>query len=129
MAQTSPSTITVLLPNSLLFVRDCKQFDIPMFEGPEAVTSTSTCVLLVTQAVVDGATRLKLATTETDHEEILVFDQNLTFPTRCISLSNVNHEDLLTADLASERCRVQIWVDERINPSSVVVVVTDVETS
>jgi hypothetical protein len=115
-----PETIRIAPSNSLLFIEDISGGEIPVTVGPARLWSTSSCIAIGCLASMDGETEVTLgASDQVSPEWEPAFDGILKTPTRKVVVSTVEGDNVLVADVASERTRVRIWTNHPIEPDKV----------
>jgi hypothetical protein len=113
-------------PNSVILIMDYASGQIPESFGGRLVAATSSCIAVGTLSEFDGVSTIVLAN-KADYEvaegEFLVFEDVIEVHSRNISVCTVSNEVLLSMDVSSQRCNVQIWVNDKSEPDKICILV------
>jgi hypothetical protein len=113
-------TAEIAPPNSLILVMDRAGGEIPDSMAGSLVASTPTCIAVGTLSEHDGTTRVSLDKTSVPQSGCtLVFDGVLYTPSRELVVCSVLDEIILNCAVAAERTRIQVWANDRVEPSEI----------
>lgn len=120
-------TVTVEVPNALLFVMDKSIGEIPSSMNSALVSSTNTCIAVGTRTGIDGATFIVLTDEHLDSTKFgtKVADQSLETPSRILTVCDVYDVSLLEIGVPLASTRVRIGVDDPREPSLVTIQVSE----
>lgn len=108
--------------NSLVYIHDASQFDVPELRSDTSITSTPKCVLLLTYPEVDGPTDVSFDLQPGDRPLLMLqHDAMLETPSRTVVMSTVDEQILLSVPVAEATTRVRIWLNQRFNPNEIVI--------
>lgn len=115
-------SITLAPPNSLILIMDQAFGNLPDAMDGQLISSTDSCVAVGTLAESDGTTNIILIENyQAEPDEKMVFDGTLITPNKELSISDVDNKQLLTIRLTAATVRVQIYVNDPIEPSKIVI--------
>lgn len=108
-------------PNSLVLITSTFQGEIPASLDGKLVAATSSCIAVGTLSAVDGDTLIILTNEDLskkcDQNLNLVYNDCLNTPDRQISVFSVLGKALLTMRTKTESSRVQVWTNDKIEPT------------
>lgn len=108
--------------NSLVYIHDATQFDVPELRSDTSVTSTAKCVLLLTYPEVDGPTDVTFDRLPGAGPSLtLQHDALLETPSRTVVMSTVDEQILFSLPVPDAVTRVRIWLNRPFNPDAVVI--------
>ncbi len=108
--------------NSLAYIHDASQFDVPELRSDTSVTATPKCVLLLTYPEVDGPTDVTFDLQPRDRPLLMLqHDAMLETPSRTVVMSTVDEQILFSVPVAESTTRVRVWLNTRFNPDQVVI--------
>lgn len=111
-------------PNSVVLVSDHGGGEIPQSMNGEAISTTSSCVVVGCMAEDDGETEFTLGTlSELDRPEKPAYDGVLKTPSRRLVIRSVLGVELLGLPVEGDMTRVKIWTNDTSEPDHVVVAV------
>jgi hypothetical protein len=117
-----PDSISVEVPNAILFVRDPSFWDFPEPEREGAVWANSRGISVGCRPDCDGPTDITIgaasAVGRTDH---LQYDGELETPTRQVPVAIVPGDTILEQNVPNTKTRVRVWTDGR--PDAVTVTI------
>jgi hypothetical protein len=115
-------TITVAPPNSLVLVMDHTIGDIPKTMGRARISATESCVAVGCRMEQDGPTEINLGQF---HEVAplgeLVFDGEISTPSKRLSICSVINEIVLSSRVVSESTGVRVFADDTREPDTIFV--------
>jgi hypothetical protein len=116
-------TVSLLVPNAILFIMGADTNDIPEIERGASVWSTPTCIAVGCQPDVDGETSVTLASVDQiNMADEPVFDGELATPTRLIAVDVVPGKKILQENVSAARIRLRIWTNHPTAPDRVTIV-------
>jgi hypothetical protein len=109
--------------NSIIFVEDPSgDNDIPVDSvGNAPIVATSSCIVIETQATVDGETTIRLGGAFDNPEGELAFDAMLETPGRVVAVRGVRLEIYLSLPVKNPMTSIKIWVNERNRPDLITI--------
>jgi hypothetical protein len=115
---------TLAVPHPVVFVLDPgnKQAVLPDLVRGQVTASTSTCVLVGTQAEVDGDVTFRLGAVraaDVDARLTQVFAGSVETPGRKLAIVTSHNERVLEADVPGSVTRVLVSVDDTVWPATV----------
>lgn len=121
------TTATLRPPNSLLFVMDIQNGEIPETMDGKQVVSTPSCIVIATLMAADGETSVTL----TDEKASViegsglrkVFGGVLATPKKEVHVCTVPLQAVVKLSVPSTQSNVEIWANSEIEPSRVCVLV------
>jgi hypothetical protein len=112
-------------PNAILLIMDPGNAEavIPQSMNDGLVAATRSCVVVGTQAFVDGETAVSLCFDwEGPPEDLMrVFDGSVLTPQRKLAVMTSELETVLERDVEQSEVSISIWVDDLKNPARVIV--------
>jgi hypothetical protein len=117
---------TVYVPHAILFVYDIANENV---EAPEHVDNVLTacngmCLSVGTQAEVDGEVTVRLCRKDANVDKgscSRIFQDKIHTPGKKISIATAEFETVLEMDVDTVSSVVSVWVDDRQNPSIVMI--------
>lgn len=98
--------------NSLLFVNDASNENIPEIDGKGGLWTNSSCVAVSCLPDSDGDTKIILGPVlEVGIAQHLLFEGSVNTPTRKLSVDTVLAEILLETDVPDTKTHLKIWTD------------------
>lgn len=98
--------------NSLVFVHDASNEDIPEIDGIGGLWTTPTCVAVGCLPDCDGDTKIVLGPAkEAGTHKHLLFDGTVETPTRKLRVDTVLAETLLETDVLDTKTHLKIWTN------------------
>ena len=108
----TPSSASVKVLNSLLYIKDARKPDLPAVNGRGAYWSIPSCVAVSCLPDCDGPTTITIAASpQVRVGEKLLFDSLLETPSRRIVVETVLGKAILEQDVPSDTTRVRIWTN------------------
>lgn len=108
--------------NSMVFIHDATQFDVPDLEADKPVTSTAKCVQMLTYPECGGRTDVTFGPlTGAEPSFPLYHDALLETPSRTVVMSTVDEQLLFSVPVPDPMTRVRIWLNRPWQPDEVVV--------
>ncbi len=118
------NTIEVSPPNSLILIMDQSIGEIPESMNGKLVACTDSCIAVGTRSEIDGNTEIFLGfKPNSDIKLDLAFKGEIRTPNRKIHICNVYDEKLLETTVSSERSSIEVWVNDKSEPSLISVLV------
>jgi hypothetical protein len=115
-------TISISPPNSLILVMDFTSARVPEAMGNGLVSATDSCIAIGCLSEHDGATEIHLGQMqEAIPTDALVFDGEISTPTRKLSVCSVMNEELLSAEVAGANTHVRIFANGSMEPDRIFV--------
>jgi len=113
----------IAVPHGVVFIYDPTMIvDVPPDTGAAAVLSTRNCVSLWAVHEVDGLTALVLADAYDGDDCKLVFEGTLATEGCKLAFNTSSCEPIIEADVAADRSKVTIYVNDGDAPSKIVCV-------
>ena len=107
-----PTSISIAVPNCLLFIKDARNREFPDIDGNAAVWSTPSCVAVMCRPEVDGDTEIRIGLVgEVGLGGRPLFDSLLKTPSRRLALEIVPGEKILEVGVPDRDTRVRVWTD------------------
>jgi len=118
--------INASLPNSMVALMDQNKLgDIPTKLGPNRLAASRSCVVIGTQANMDGDTLITLTdAVATAPPGDPVFDGTLETPTKHLVAFSILLEPVLQLDVPSTAVRLRIWKNHPTHPTLITVIAT-----
>ena len=117
-----PDTISVTVPNAILFLHDPSFWDFPEPQREGAVWCNGRGITMSCLPEMDGLTDITIGSNSkvqpTNH---LIFDGELQTPTRKVRVLMVLGGPILEQTVSNARTRVRIWTDGYRDTATVVI--------
>ncbi|HEY4140675.1 MAG TPA: hypothetical protein VGM57_04635 [Pseudolabrys sp.] len=108
----TPLSTNVKVLNSLLYIKDARQVDLPDIDGRGAYWFTPSCVAVSCLPDCDGPTTVAIgAASEMLASGKLIFDSQLETPSRRIVVETVLAKKILEQAVLDDATRVRIWTN------------------
>ena len=115
-------------PNSLIFIMDTTNDDIPDVDGG-VIVSSSTCVVVGTLSEASGTTCINLDSGKLRNpNQAPIFDGVLETPSGAIAVMSSHDESLLQVVVEGSQTRVQVWANDNSEPDQIDIFVFPCET-
>lgn len=109
-------------PNSVFFVSDASDGDVPDFIEGQLVLSTPSMLMIRCLAFMDGETTVTLGLYhEVNPGSAPVFEGVLETRGRLVVVSIVDGSPLLEHEVPSTRTRIRVWANHFIEPNDIVI--------
>jgi hypothetical protein len=108
--------------NSLIFISDSRQGQVPYPVRGAMILSTSSCISVGCYPEPDGPTEIVLGKLdEVDPGAAAAFDGDLDTPNGHITISTVDRKTILDAAVPEKRTHVRIWLSHPRWPERVII--------
>lgn len=117
---------SIYVPHAIIFIYDIENDDmeIPEYIDNELVSYNEGCISVGTQSEVDGEVEIALFSTINGSKVkslIKVFDGSIVSPTKKVAVSTSEDEAILEIDIDSNKAAIDIWVDDAVFPSKMLI--------
>jgi len=117
-----PSSIKIAPINSLIFISDSRQGQVPYPVRGAMILSTSSCISVGCYPEPDGPTEIVLGKlAEVDPGGSPAFGGDLDTPNGHITVSTVDRKTILDAAVPGKRTHVRIWLSHPRWPERVII--------
>ena len=107
-------------PHSLILIMDPILAIIPETMDSKLVVSTESCVAIGTRTPTDGPTHITLTDDPFPTTGFfLVFEGQLTAPSKRLAVCTTMSETLIEADLVRSRSHIKIWTNDQMEPDDI----------
>jgi len=114
-------------PNSLLFVMDKDNGQIPRSMDGKALASTASCIAIGTLSEVDGETMITLTDEEFQFEENAglrrVFAGVIPTPQKVLEVCTVRFQVVLSLPVQDYQCKVEVWTNDEAEPDKIYILI------
>jgi hypothetical protein len=109
--------------NSLLFIKDARERDLPIIDRSGPIWSTKSCVAVGCMPDCDGSTEIIVGNsfTELSQSGNLIFDAFLKTPARKVVVETVLGERVLEQNVPNATTHVRIWTNGSLDTDRIVV--------
>lgn len=115
-------TISISPPNSLILVMDFASGRVPQEMGNKLVSATESCVAVGCLSEHDGKTEIHLGQAhEVTAQDALVFDGEISTPSKKLSICSVMNEELLSTEVAGTKTHVKVFANDPMEPDRIIV--------
>lgn len=122
-------SIEIPVPNAIFLILDFDYGTLPDALADGLITATSSSIVVGTAPDVDGNVEILLMNIDPVDQRHLarVFDSTIDTPNRDISVCTVYNERVLATQVKNVKTVVQVWVNDEIAPTKVVIVVPEAQ--
>ena len=122
-------SIEIPVPNAIILILDFDYGTLPDALAHGLITTTSSCIVVGTVPDVDGTVEILLMNIDPVDQRHLarVYDSTIDTPNRDISVCTVYNERVLATQVKNVKSAVQVWVNDEIAPTKVVIVVPEAQ--
>lgn len=121
--ESSVSEIVSSIPHGVIFLGDrSASLSVPDDTSDAIVTATSTCLAVWANPDTEGPTRIKVEeSAQPDGSHVLVFEGELSVPTRCLAVTDSSGKVLMEVPVHSAKPTLKVWVNDRNQPDSILI--------
>lgn len=122
-------SIEIPVPNAIILILDFDYGTLPDALAHGLITATSSSIVVGTAPDVDGTVEILLMNIDPVDQRHLarVYDSTIDTPNRDISVCTVYNERVLATQVKNVKTAVQVWVNDEIAPTKVVIVVPEAQ--
>ena len=122
-------SIEIRVPNAIILILDFEFGTLPDELEDGLITTTSSCIVVGTVPDVDGSVEILLLNNAPSNPNGLakVNDYRIATPNRDISVCTVYNERLLGTQVKKVETAVQVWVDDEMEPTKIMIVVPEAQ--
>lgn len=107
-------------PHSLILIMDPISAVIPESMDSKLTVATESCVAIGTRVQADGPTHITLTDEPFQNTRLfLVFEGQLTTPSKRVAVCTTTSEILIEADLVRSRYHIKIWTNDQMEPDDI----------